>query len=94
MSIQRNFVLKIGGHVKATSNDEEEILSLAKQFRESGEPIEIARKTYEILYKTGGGAEHPCRNCIYFPVCGDTMRTSPCKGRQLKRRRKRRYETV
>lgn len=27
---------------------------------------------------------YPCRNCVYFKVCGDNMRTEPCKGRKTK----------
>ena len=25
--------------------------------------------------------KYPCRNCVYFSVCGDSSRTEPCKGR-------------
>ena len=27
--------------------------------------------------------EYPCRNCIYFEVCGDTKRTEKCDGREV-----------
>lgn len=29
-------------------------------------------------------AKHPCVNCKYFKVCGNTNRTEPCNGRELK----------
>ena len=29
-------------------------------------------------------AEYPCRNCIYFKVCGSNVRTEPCSGRTTK----------
>lgn len=28
--------------------------------------------------------QFPCRACIYFKVCGENMRTKPCKGRKTK----------
>ena len=28
--------------------------------------------------------KYPCRNCIYFEVCGDNMRTQECTGRTTK----------
>ena len=31
---------------------------------------------------------YSCRNCVYFKVCGDNMRTEPCKGRITKREQK------
>ncbi len=31
----------------------------------------------------------PCQCCIYFKVCGDTMRTEPCTGRKTKSDKKR-----
>lgn len=33
--------------------------------------------------------KHPCQNCIYFKVCGETNRTENCKGRKTKREQKR-----
>ena len=36
----------------------------------------MKQQFYEIKY--------PCRNCIYFKVCGDNMRTEHCKGRKTK----------
>lgn len=32
--------------------------------------------------------KHPCVNCKYFKVCGNTNRTVPCNGRELKGRKK------
>ena len=29
-------------------------------------------------------AKYPCRNCLYFKVCGDNTRTRPCDGRKTK----------
>lgn len=29
--------------------------------------------------------QYPCRNCIYFDVCGDNMRAAQCDGRRTKR---------
>lgn len=29
--------------------------------------------------------KYPCRNCVYFKVCGENMRTQKCKGRKTKR---------
>lgn len=29
-----------------------------------------------------------CRNCIYFSVCGNNMRTEKCKGRKTKKENK------
>lgn len=31
---------------------------------------------------------HPCINCIYFKVCGETTRTTHCKGRMTKSEQK------
>lgn len=31
-----------------------------------------------------GFVKYPCRNCIYFKVCGENARTMPCKGRKTK----------
>lgn len=31
--------------------------------------------------------KHPCINCVYFNVCGNTNRTVPCKGRKTKSER-------
>lgn len=28
--------------------------------------------------------KYPCRNCIYFKVCGESTRTATCAGRQTK----------
>ncbi|MBO7695399.1 MAG: hypothetical protein J6T10_22470 [Methanobrevibacter sp.] len=28
--------------------------------------------------------KHPCVNCKYFNTCGNTNRTVPCNGRELK----------
>lgn len=28
--------------------------------------------------------KYPCRNCVYFNVCGYYTRTESCKGRQTK----------
>ena len=33
-------------------------------------------------------AKYPCRNCVYFKVCGDNMRTQECKGRVTKKEKK------
>jgi len=33
-------------------------------------------------------AKYPCRNCVYFKVCGDNMRTVPCDGRMTKTEQK------
>ena len=35
---------------------------------------------------------HPCLNCIYFKVCGETNRTMPCEGRMTKRQKKKEIE--
>jgi hypothetical protein len=32
---------------------------------------------------------HPCIGCIYLKVCGNTNRTVPCYGRELKSEKKR-----
>ena len=32
--------------------------------------------------------KNPCRNCVYFAVCGDNTRTEICNGRQTKTDRK------
>ena len=29
--------------------------------------------------------QYPCRNCIYYATCGESMRTAPCDGRKTKR---------
>lgn len=29
--------------------------------------------------------QYPCRSCVYFHTCGDSMRTAPCEGRKTKR---------
>lgn len=29
-------------------------------------------------------SKYPCRNCIYFKVCGENTRTKPCDGRTTK----------
>lgn len=29
--------------------------------------------------------QYPCRNCVYYAACGESMRTEPCKGRMTKR---------
>lgn len=31
--------------------------------------------------------KHPCVNCKYFKVCGNTNRTYPCKGRETNGRK-------
>lgn len=31
---------------------------------------------------------YPCRNCVYFDVCGLYLRTEPCRGRVTKRQQK------
>lgn len=31
--------------------------------------------------------KHPCQNCKYFKVCGNTNRTVPCLGRETKGRK-------
>lgn len=31
---------------------------------------------------------HPCQNCKYFKACGNSNRTIPCKGRELKDKKK------
>ena len=28
--------------------------------------------------------KYPCRNCVYFFVCGENMRVNPCEGRLTK----------
>ena len=28
--------------------------------------------------------QYPCRNCVYYAVCGESMRTMPCDGRKTK----------
>lgn len=28
--------------------------------------------------------QYPCRNCIYYATCGESMRTAPCEGRKTK----------
>ena len=28
--------------------------------------------------------QYPCRNCVYYNVCGESMRTMPCDGRKTK----------
>ena len=33
-------------------------------------------------------AKYPCRNCVYFEICGDNTRTEPCKGRKTKGEKK------
>lgn len=35
-----------------------------------------------------GDPVYPCRNCLYFQICGDNMRTAPCKGRETKTSRR------
>lgn len=37
-----------------------------------------------ILYEITHPPKYPCRNCIYFKVCGNTNRTRPCEGRETK----------
>jgi len=32
--------------------------------------------------------KHPCNGCVYFNACGDSLRTTPCKGRQTKKEKK------
>lgn len=32
--------------------------------------------------------KYPCRNCVYFKICGENTRTEPCKGRQTKTEQK------
>lgn len=29
--------------------------------------------------------QYPCRNCVYYKTCGESMRTAPCDGRKTKR---------
>ena len=29
--------------------------------------------------------QYPCRNCVYYATCGDSMRTMQCDGRKTKR---------
>lgn len=29
--------------------------------------------------------QYPCRNCVYYATCGESMRTMPCDGRKTKR---------
>lgn len=29
--------------------------------------------------------KYPCRNCVYYAVCGSNSRTEPCDGRKTKR---------
>lgn len=28
--------------------------------------------------------QYPCRNCVYYATCGESMRTAPCDGRKTK----------
>lgn len=28
--------------------------------------------------------QYPCRNCVYYATCGESMRTMPCEGRKTK----------
>lgn len=30
----------------------------------------------------------PCRNCIYFKACGESIRTYPCEGRKTEKEKK------
>ena len=32
--------------------------------------------------------KHPCQNCIYKKVCGNTNRTMPCDGRRTKKEKR------
>lgn len=36
------------------------------------------------LYEITHPPKYPCRNCIYFKVCGSTNRTRPCEGRETR----------
>lgn len=38
--------------------------------------------------------KYPCRNCVYFSVCGDSSRTEPCKGRLTQREQNKVNESV
>lgn len=38
--------------------------------------------------------KQPCKNCIYFKVCGDYGRRKPCDGRQTKKDIKSGPETI
>ena len=31
---------------------------------------------------------HPCQGCVYYKVCGESTRTSPCYGRMTERERR------
>ena len=35
--------------------------------------------------------QYPCRGCIYFKVCGESTRTTPCYGRKTKSEAKKSY---
>lgn len=32
-------------------------------------------------------AKHPCINCKYKKVCGESTRTAPCNGRETKKKK-------
>lgn len=34
--------------------------------------------------------QYPCRNCVYYKVCGENTRTEKCDGRMTKSERKER----
>ena len=38
--------------------------------------------------ETKKNVKHPCQSCKYFDACGNTSRTEPCEGREVKGRRK------
>lgn len=37
--------------------------------------------------------QYPCKNCVYFCVCGENTRTAPCDGRMTRREAARRGTT-
>jgi len=38
--------------------------------------------------------KRPCIGCVYFPYCGSTTRTAPCKGRVTKRNESEEHKNV
>lgn len=42
--------------------------------------------------ETKKNVKHPCQSCKYFDACGNTSRTEPCEGREVKGRRKKKGE--
>lgn len=46
--------------------------------------VASSESTLNLKYKV----RYPCRNCVYFDVCGLYLRTEPCSGRMTKRQQK------